>query len=149
MGLNKNAARYAGINEKKNIILSMTIAGALAGFGAGLYYLSGVSEWNPLNSTSLPAIGFNGISVALLASSNPLGVIFSALFISHISVGGAFLSTKYYPTEVADLISGIIIYLCAFSMLFRGKIHTLLFKNKDNTNVNAEPAPAEKPKEGK
>lgn len=143
VGLNKNAARYAGINEKKNIILSMTIAGALAGFGAGLYYLSGVSEWNPLNSTSLPAMGFNGISVALLASSNPIGTIFSALFISHISVGGSFLSTKYYPTEVADLISGIIIYLCAFSMLFRGKIHGLLFKNKEKTNVNAEPAPAE------
>ena len=149
VGLNKNAARYAGINEKKNIILSMTIAGALAGFGAGLYYLSGVSEWNPLNSTSLPAIGFNGISVALLASSHPIGAIFSALFISHISVGGSFLSTKYYPTEVADLISGIIIYLCAFSMLFRGKIHGLLFKNKDKTNVNAEPASAEKKKEGK
>ena len=55
VGLNKSAARYAGINEKKNIILSMAIAGALAGFGAGLYYLSNVSQWNPLNSTSLPA----------------------------------------------------------------------------------------------
>lgn len=71
VGLNKSAARYAGINEKKNIILSMAIAGALAGFGAGLYYLSNVSQWNPLNSTSLPTMGFNGISVALLASSNP------------------------------------------------------------------------------
>ena len=152
VGLNKNAARYAGINEKKNVILSMTIAGALAGFGAGLFYLSGGGEWNPLNSTSLPAMGFNGISVALLASSNPIGTIFSALFISHISVGGTFLSTKYYPTEIADLISGIIIYLCAFSMLFRGKIQKLLFKNADKTNVNAEPAPAEKAnakKEGK
>ena len=152
VGLNKNAARYAGINEKKNIILSMAIAGALAGFGAGLYYLSNVTQWNPLNSTSLPAMGFNGISVALLASSNPIGTIFSALFISHISVGGTFLSTKYYPTEIADLISGIIIYLCAFSMLFRGKIQKLLFKNADKTNVNAEPAPAEKAnakKEGK
>jgi len=150
VGFNKNAARYAGINEKKNIVLSMTIAGALAGFGAGLYYLSSVSEWNPLNSTSLPAMGFNGISVALLASSNPIGTIFSAIFISHISVGGSFLSTKYYPTEIADLISGIIIYLCAFSMLFRGKIHALLFKNKDKTNVNAEPAaPAQTKKEGK
>ena len=79
-------------------------------------------------------------------------LIFSALFISHISVGGTFLSTKYYPTEIADLISGIIIYLCAFSMLFRGKIQKLLFKNADKTNVNAEPAPAEKAnakKEGK
>ena len=140
VGLNKSAARYAGINEKKNIILSMAIAGALAGFGAGLYYLSNVSQWNPLNSTSLPAMGFNGISVALLASSNPIGTIFSAIFISHISVGGSFLSTKYYPTEISDLISGIIIYLCAFSMLFRGKIHALLFRNADKTNVNAEPA---------
>ena len=97
-------------------------------------------------------MGFNGISVALLASSNPIGTIFSALFISHISVGGTFLSTKYYPTEISDLISGIIIYLCAFSMLFRGKIQKLLFKNADKTNVNAEPAPAEKAnakKEGK
>ena len=149
VGLNKNAAKYAGINEKKNIVLSMAIAGALAGFGAGLYYLSSVSEWNPLNSTSLPAIGFNGIPVALLASSNPIGTIFSALFISHISVGGSFLSTKYYPTEISDLISGIIIYLCAFSMLFRGKIHALLFKNADKTNVNAEPASANAKKEGK
>ena len=64
---------------------------------------------------------------------------------------GSFLSTKYYPTEISDLISGIIIYLCAFSMLFRGKIHGLLFKNADKTNVNAEPAPAktETKKEGK
>ena len=61
----------------------MTIAGALAGFGAGLYYLSAVSEWNPLNSTSLPAIGFNGISVALLASSNPLGVILGPVHLPH------------------------------------------------------------------
>ena len=151
VGLNKNAARYAGINEKKNIILSMAIAGALAGFGAGLFYLSNVSQWNPLNSTSLPGMGFNGISVALLASSNPIGTVFSALFISHISVGGSFLSTKYYPTEISDLISGIIIYLCAFSMLFRGKIQSLLFRNAEKTNVNAEPAPAAEKtkKEGK
>ena len=152
VGLNKSAARYAGINEKKNIILSMAIAGALAGFGAGLFYLSNVSQWNPLNSTSLPGMGFNGISVALLASSNPIGTVFSALFISHISVGGSFLSTKFYPTEISDLISGIIIYLCAFSMLFRGRIHALLFKNADKTNVNAEPAAPAKSateKEGK
>ncbi len=99
VGLNKNAARYAGINEKKNLVLSMVIAGALAGFGAGLYYLSGVSEWNPLNSTTLPAMGFNGISVALLASSNPIGTIFSALFISHITVGVCSASTRASSTS--------------------------------------------------
>lgn len=118
-GFNKSAARYAGISEKKNIILSMVIAGALAGFGAGLYYLSGIAEWKPLDSTALPAIGFNGIAVALLASSNPIGIIFSALFISHVTTGGSLMNSQYFPPEIADIISGIIIYLCAFSLLFK------------------------------
>ena len=141
VGLNKNAARYAGINEKKNIILSMTIAGALAGFGAGLLYLSGGAEWNPLNTTTLPAMGFNGIATALLAASHPIGTIFSSVFISHITVGGSFLPTRYLPPEIADLISGIIIYLCAFAMLFRGVIGRMLHADKDISDANAEPAP--------
>lgn len=148
VGLNKNAARYAGINEKKNIILSMTIAGALAGFGAGLLYLSGGAEWNPLNTTSLPAMGFNGIATALLAASHPIGTIFSSIFISHITVGGSFLPTKYFPAEIADLISGIIIYLCAFAMLFRGLIAKKMHADKDTPDANAEPALKAK-KEGK
>ena len=121
-GHNKNAAKYAGINEKSNIVLSMTIAGALAGLGAGLFYLSGSKEWEPLVSTMLPATGFNGISVALLASSNPIGCIFSAVFISHITVGGGFMTAKLFPSEVSDIISGVVIYLCAFSLLFKGWI---------------------------
>ena len=137
-GHNKDAARYAGINEKKNIVLSMTIAGALAGLGAGLFYLSGSKEWEPLVSTALPAAGFNGISVALLASSNPIGCIFSALFISHITVGGGFMTAKLFPSEVADIISGVVIYLCAFSLLFKGSILKLL---------NPRPKAAAKPVE--
>ena len=121
-GFNKNAAKYAGINDRKNIILSMTIAGALAGLGAGLFYLSGSKEWEPLVSTSLPATGFNGISVALLASSNPIGCIFSAIFISHITVGGGFMDAGIFPSEVSSIISGVVIYPCAFSLLFRSGI---------------------------
>ena len=148
VGLNKNAARYAGINEKKNIILSMTIAGALAGFGAGLLYLSGGAEWNPLNTTTLPAMGFNGIATALLASSHPIGTIFSSLFVSHITVGGSFLPTRYFPTEIADLISGIIIYLCAFAMLFRSLISHVMERKRKNTEAAAA-APDKTGKEGK
>lgn len=125
-GHNKDAAKYAGINDKRNIVLSMTIAGALAGLGAGLFYLSGSKEWEPLVSTALPAVGFNGISVALLASSNPIGCIFSALFISHITVGGGVMDASVFPSEVADIISGVVIYLCAFSMLFKNKIAKLV-----------------------
>ena len=125
-GFNKNAAQYAGINDKRNIILSMSIAGALAGVGAGLYYLSTVAEWNPQVSTALPAMGFNGISAALLACSNPIATIFSSLFISYITVGGTKLSTQYYTKEIADVITALIIYLCAFSLLFKNKIRALL-----------------------
>lgn len=121
-GHNKNAAKYAGIDEKRNIVLSMSIAGALAGLGAGLFFLSGTKEWEPLVSTALPAEGFNGISVALLASSDPIGCIFSALFIAHITLGGGFMDASIFPGEVSDIISGVVIYLCAFSLLFKTSI---------------------------
>lgn len=138
-GHNKNAAQYAGINDKKNIILSMTIAGALAGLGAGLFFLSGSKEWEPLVSTALPAAGFNGISVALLASSNPIGCIFSALFIAHITVGGGFMDASIFPSEVSDIISGVVIYLCAFSLLFKSGI-LKLFQRQGKARKAAPPA---------
>lgn len=125
-GFNKHAAQYAGISDKRSIVLSMTIAGALAGVGAGLYYLSTVAEWNPQVSTALPAMGFNGISAALLAASNPIGTVFSSLFISYITVGGTKLSTQYYTKEIADVITALIIYLCAFSLLFKNRIRETL-----------------------
>lgn len=127
-GFNKDAAKYAGINEKRNIVLSMMISGALAGIGAGLYYLSGGAEWNPQVATALPAIGFNGIPVALLALSNPIGVVFAALFVAHISVGGSYLPTKYFQPEIADFIVAVIIYLCAFVMLIKGVIRNMIGK---------------------
>ena len=128
-GHNKNAAKYAGINDKRNIILSMVIAGALAGFGAGLFYLAGIEQYNPQESTALPGQGFNGISVALLASLNPIGCIFSGVFISHLSVGGNAMKQSVFPKEISDAVSGIIVYLCAFSMLFKG-FFTKLFEGK-------------------
>ncbi len=132
-GYSKTASRYAGINEKKNTILAMTIAGALAGLGGALYYLSGSVQWNPQESTALPAVGFNGISVALLASSNPIGSIFSALFISHITAGGNGMDAGIFPPEVANIISGVIIYLCAFMTLFKNQIGRL-FSGKKGGN---------------
>ena len=138
-GHNKDAAKYAGINDKKNIVLSMTIAGALSGIGAGLYYLSGVAEWNPQVSTALPSMGFNGIPVALLALSNPIGVIFAALFVSHITVGGGYLPTKYFQPEIADVIVAVIIYMCAFVMLFKGFVtNAIASKKKNGFDANAE-----------
>ena len=118
-----------------SLVLSMMISGALAGIGAGLYFLSGAAEWNPQVSTELPGIGFNGIPVALLAMSNPLGVIFAAIFVAHISVGGAYLPTKYFQPEIANFIVAVIIYLCAFVSLFKSVImKALAKKGKEEKN---------------
>ena len=119
-GSNKNAAKYAGINEKSSTIISMAIAGGLAAAGASLYYLSGNTEFGWETYQTLPAVGFNGIPVALLACNNPLGVIFSASFISLLDVNG--MQLKYmtpYNEHITSIITAIIVYFSAFSLLFK------------------------------
>ena len=119
-GNNKNAAKYAGINEKVSIILSMAISGGLAGAGAALYYLSGNTEFAWETYQALPGVGFNGIPVALLAFNNPLGVIFSASFLSLLDVNG--MQLKYmtsYNEYITSIITAIIVYFSAFSLLFK------------------------------
>ena len=114
-GANRHAARYAGISDKRNIVLSMAIAGALSGAAAALYYLSGNTEffWNTYQS--LPAIGFNGIPVALLAVCNPIGVIFTGCFMSMLDVVGQQLTNlTAYNEYITDVIIAIIVYLSAF-----------------------------------
>ena len=138
-GYNRFASDYAGINAKRNIMLSMTIAGALAGIGGGLYYLSGTAQYTMVKS--LLSMGFNGIPVALLASSNPVGTIFSALFVSYIQVGGDALQPEY-SREIIDIIIAAIIYLSAFALLMRGWIGKIFLRNQtENINAEDEPAP--------
>lgn len=130
-GYNRNASVYAGINAKRNIVLSMVIAGALAGVGGGIYYLSGTAQFTLVKS--LLGMGFNGIPVALLASSNPIGTIFSALFISYIQVGGDAMQPEF-AKEMIDIIIAVIIYLSAFSLLMRGLIGKLFHPDMGNVN---------------
>lgn len=115
-GFNRNASVYAGINAKRNIVLSMVIAGALSGIGGGLYYLAGTGQYTLVKT--LLGMGFNGIPVALLASSHPLGTIFSAIFVSYIQVGGDAMQPEFVR-EIIDIIIAVIIYLAAFSLLVR------------------------------
>lgn len=115
-GYNRNASRYAGINDKRNIVLSMVIAGALSGIGGALYYLSGTGQFTM--GKMLLTMGFNGIPIALLAASHPLGTILSSLFIGYIQVGGEALQPEF-AKEIIDIIIAAIIYLSAFSLLMR------------------------------
>ena len=119
-GSNRHAARYAGINDKRNIVLSMAIAGALAGGGSALYWLSGNTEFFWSTYQTLPSAGFNGIPVALLAANNPLGVIFASLFMSLLEISGQMLKTfTPYNEYITDVIISAIVYLSAFSLVIK------------------------------
>ena len=117
-GCNKFAAKYCGMQEKRNIILTMVIAGGLAGFGAGAFFLTGFEQWQCTQS-SVPAMGFNGIAAAFLGGLNPIGAIFSSYFIQHITNGGAYVDKTMYSAQISDLISSLIIYLCGFVFFFK------------------------------
>ena len=135
-GLNARAAHYAGMGVRRNVVLSMVIAGALAGLAGGVYYLAGNAQY--LLEKNLLPMGFNGIPVALLASSHPIGSIFSALFISLIQVGGDAMQPEF-AKEVIDIIIAVIIYLAAFGVLTRSLLTKMLKKRESAAaNKNAD-----------
>ena len=94
-GCNKFAAKYCGMAEKRNLILTMAISGGLA------------------------AMGFNGIAAAFLGGLHPIGAVLSSLFIQHITNGGAYVDKTMYSAQISDFISAIIIYLCSFVLFFK------------------------------
>ena len=146
-GANRHAARYAGIADKRNIVLSMAIAGALSGAAASLYYLSGNTEFFWSTYQTLPATGFNGIPVALLAVSNPIGVIFTGCFMSMLDIVGLQLTNlTAYNEYITDVIIAIIVYLSAFSLV----IKMFISGQRKRRNKAALPAAeaAAKPPEG-
>ena len=119
-GSNRFAARYAGIKDKRNIVLSMAIAGALAGAAGSLYYLSGNTEFYWSTYQALPSVGFNGIPVALLAVNNPIAVIFTGIFMSMLDISGLQLTNlTAYNEYITDVIIAVIVYLSAFSLVIK------------------------------
>ncbi len=120
-GFNKFASKYAGMNDKRNTILTMVIAGGLSGLGGAFYILApstiaGSSmTYEPISV--IAANGFTGIAVALLGASNPIGIIFSSIFISHIQRGGTLASLLGYKPEIIDIVIAVIIYFSAFSLI--------------------------------
>ncbi len=129
-GLSVNAAKYAGMKEKKNIILTMGISGALAGLGAGFLYLSGIEQWS-CAQTAVPNMGFNGIAAAFLGGIHPIGAIFSSFFIQHITSGGAYVDKMVYCSQISDLIAAIIIYFCGFVLFFKHCMNRGIRKAED------------------
>ena len=141
-GLNKTASKYAGINENRSIVYSMVIAGAIAGLAGGIMLLSGTGRHIEIKDV-IPNEGFNGISVALLGVSNPIGVIFSGLFIAYLSAGGFYLQLFHFSKEIIDIIVAVIIYFSAFALIIKKILANIerkkLDKNERQTSdVNNE-----------
>ncbi len=160
-GANRHAAKYAGIHDKRDIILSMAIAGAMAGAAGSLYYLSGNTEFFWSTYQSLPSEGFTGIAVALLAVNNPVGTIFAGMFMSMLNISGMQLTyLTAYNEYITDVIIAVIVYLSAFSLIIRMLISGR--KKIERSKVTGEPivpaaaapapaadaAPAAQPAEG-
>ena len=136
-GNNKNAAKYAGMKENRNIILTMAIAGGLAGMAAALLYLSGYEQWS-CSQASVPGMGFNGIAAAFLGGLSPIGSIFSSYFIQHITAGGAYVDKNLYCAQVSDFICALIIYLCGFVLFMKTAMNRSLDKRDEKRKVKNE-----------
>ncbi|MCL2696027.1 MAG: ABC transporter permease [Clostridiales bacterium] len=134
IGLNKDAAQYAGIHTKRISTLSMVIAGALSGIAAALYYQSGAAFFGI--KIELAPMGFAGIPVALLAFAHPIGTVFSALLISFLNIGGEKMQALEYSTQIIAIITAFIILFSAFAPLIR----RLLFKTNLPIPENAPPS---------
>ena len=129
-GNNKNAAKYCGMAEKRNIILTLVISGALAGMGAAMLYLTGYEHWQ-CSTSSVPGMGFNGIAAAFLGGLNPFGTILASFFIQHITAGGAYVDKTMYCAQISDLISAIIIYLCGFVLFMKYAMNAAISKREE------------------
>ena len=125
------------MKEKRNVIITLCIGGALAGLGASFLFLSGYEQWS-VTQSSVPGMGFNGIAATFLGGLDPIGTIFASYFIQHITSGGSYLDKNIYPSQISDFISAIIIYLCGFVLFFKLYLNNYIRvkeeKEKNKTN---------------
>lgn len=132
VGFNKDAAKYSGMNEKRNIVLSMAIAGAIAGAGGAVFFLVG-GRYLHVNAVLMQQ-GFTGIAVALLGLSAPIGVLLAGIFYGFLELGGLFLQGFDFTSEIIDIIIAVIIYFSALS-LFLQKFVASYIKRKTEEDV--------------
>ena len=125
VGQNIHAARFTGINVGKSIVHAMMISGALCGLGAA-FYVTGQSPHTVSTLSSFENVGFNGLSVAFIAFSSPIGCIFAGLLFGGLLYGGAGLQSKVgAPTEIINIVIGVIVFFCALSYLIPRFVDTM------------------------
>ena len=133
-GLNPDAAQNAGINVQKNIIYTMIISGALSGL-AGALSITGTSLHGIQTLAMFENYGFNGLSVALIAGSSPIGCIFAGLMFSAIIYSGQSLQFKIgAPSEIVNIMIGVIVFFVALVRIVPSVVNKFL-ERKENLNA--------------
>lgn len=117
VGFNRSAAKYSGMNAKRNIVLSMIISGAVAGVAGALIFLVQGKHLKPENI--LLAEGFTGIAISLLGLSSPFGVLLAGLFYGSLQQGGYYLQLYDFKPEIIDIIIAVIIYASALGLFLQ------------------------------
>lgn len=122
VGFNKNAAEFAGIDSNRSVLISLGISGALAGLGGAVQILG--MGGRLAQYAAQEGYGFEGISVALIGASNPIGVIFAGIFYGAMKYGGTKLTLVKAPAEIVNIIMGCVIIVIAIAQVFK-----VLFKS--------------------
>ncbi len=117
VGFNRHSAQYAGIDSGKSILTALGISGALAGLG-GAVQIMGMGG-RLAQFASQEGYGFEGISVALIGGSNPIGVIFAGIFYGAMKYGGSKLTLIKAPSEIISIIMGCVVIFIAIAHVFK------------------------------
>jgi simple sugar transport system permease protein len=126
VGLNRDAARYAGIREGRSMILAMLISGILAGLAGVTFYLG---YYNTMVPKALASLGYDAIAVSLLGNSSPIGAIFASILVTIFQKGSVYMSsTVKVPPEIAQVITGILLLFSACGAYLRYLAHTRLIE---------------------
>ena len=117
VGLNRNASKYSGMNEKRNIVLSMVISGAISGLAGAMMFLVNGKHLKP-DAILLPE-GFTGIAISLLGLSSPIGVLLAGVFYGSLQQGGYYMQLQDFKPEIIDIIIAVIIYASALGLFLQ------------------------------
>ena len=123
VGLNKDCARYAGINVGNNVVLAMAMSGMLAGLAGITYYLGFANNMVPKELVSL---GYDSIAVAVLGNVAPVGCLFASILVTIFQKGSVYMSSNVgVPKDIASVIIGILLMFSASGLYIEETLQRL------------------------
>jgi ABC-type uncharacterized transport system permease subunit len=134
-GLQPDAADYSGVDAKRVIVSTMTLSGVLGGLAGAVFVLTAQGYW----TDGLPAYGFDGITVSVLATNSPIGVIPAGLLFGILKSGAVSFqlsSAVNVPPQLVDVLRGIIVLLVAMPEFIR-----MLARRGGIQAVSTDPVP--------